>query len=232
MKKIVSALCLLLVFSGALSAQSFVDKGTAPAEYLVERTLGQVILKAHPLGVLEPEGVLQLGAEVALSPFFSLQVEGGYVTSLLGSEFWPKKELQGYRLRGELRMFFDPEWYIAMDYMIKDVNWKEETTLGFDCNLPFGQCAYTKEVDVQRNRFRIAYHVKLGYQFRFDDRFIFDLYGGLGLRRISNETTLIPNNAIEFQSVRRTIFTENDAPEFNFISVTGGFKIGYILNRR
>ena len=192
-----------------------------------ERSKGQILLKLHPLGFLEPEGIAQVGLEYVLNPKTTVQLEAGYVYN--GVPLFNELDgLSGYRVRGELRAYESPNFYIAVDLMFKNVIWSDSERVGRECT-DFGNCSYWQDLEYQIRKRRVSYHIKLGHQDYLSKRLVYDVFFGAGLRHVRSDRLGLPDDA---QLPIRGAFLFSDDSNYIFPSLTLGFKVGILLNKK
>lgn len=167
------------------------------------------VVSVAPLALFEIENTIQIGVERLLAGRHSIFAEFGYGPRRLnmwrssnydesgGWETWRgRAEWRIYLGRGQhssrpphLRFITQKPLgrYIAFDLAYKQVNGQETGTIGRDCE--GGPCQYYQRFQSRVVKTVWAGHVKLGHQRMLDlsgdNRLLFDIYIGLGLRQRS-----------------------------------------------
>jgi hypothetical protein len=153
-----------------------------------------VILKYLPLGLFDIDNTIQFGIEV---PFpddrFTVQQEFGFghtSFNLWYHDQQDRPDKQTFKTRTQFRFYFsEKRWvrsYVAAEYLMKRVEHKETQWVGQDCLT--GNCGYFENKTIKFGRFADAGHIKLGWQFYFNNRMTLDLYTGFGIRKMSFKT--------------------------------------------
>ena len=203
-------------------------------------TLGSVIiLKLTPLALFDLDNTIQAGIEVPLpNPAWTIQQEIGYGHSAFNlwhaeREEHPRRET--WRSRSQIRYYFrktnQRSAYIAGEYLFKKNSEEKFESVGYECiGGRFNQqCAYFKNQEVHLGRFVNAFHLKWGGQFSIGERWLMDIYLGLGIRALNVRYLGLPRNT-----------TSDD--QFDFFNIrtdipgryrpTGSFSMGFHFGYR
>ncbi len=173
------------------------------------------ILKFAPLSLLDPTPTWQLGIEIPLSLQTSLQQEAG--VGRKSSEAQQFANASVFRSRTEFR------------YYIRDSRWQPRNykrTGGFDQRVGrlkaisaglywAGEFLYKRLEKNTRLRNSYVLHTKFGIQTVFSRTAVFDLYGGIGWRWITE----------------RSFYSSgpSDRDIYSIPSLSLGFKIGFAI---
>ena len=192
------------------------------------------ILKFSLLSLLDPVSSIQFALEYPISRKSALQHEAGYVTRLFYNENGDKNML-GFRIRNEYRYYFygdespQQNFYVAPEVVYTHL-WFERNERDWGVhyteedweNLGNGIFPEYPSYPVQKSILAI-HPAKVGYQKIFN-RFVLDMYGGLGYRHVRVKVPPgIVEDLDEFVSMRR------EAGVYNLWSLSLGFKLGYRL---
>ena len=197
------------------------------------------VIKAVPLFLFDPDNTVQFGVERTLGGRSSVQIEGGYGWPgfQYNRDYYTYSNREVWRGRAEWRLYnrvsVRPRGsYLAIEGFYKQVNAIESGTIGRGCTNGFFGCQYFQQYRSLAQKFVVGGHIKWGHQFRLDDNWLFDVYGGIGLR------------SVMFRRFRPVFPDSNsyrsyDGP-FNWSGLWGtdapvlptatlGFKIGYMI---
>lgn len=203
-----------------------------------QKELSSPILKFSHLSLIDPLQTIQFALEHPLGKQISLQHEGGYVIGYDEFDIFVSDEsfsrATGFRLRNELRIYMTPDvkgilegFYFAPELLYNFVRFDKTTTVGRDCNGSW-TCQYYQDMSYRAQKQVFAMHVKLGYQEIFLERLVFDIYAGYGWRHIKELNVhppegLQPGDQFQFAG---------DQYLDNRISISLGFKLGYLLGKK
>ncbi|MPR32226.1 DUF3575 domain-containing protein [Salmonirosea aquatica] len=184
-------------------------------------TLGSVIiLKVTPLALFDLDNTVQAGIEVPLwNPAWTVQQEVGYGHSAFNLWHVERDEhphRETWRSRSQIRYYFhkrnQQSAYIAGEYLFKKNSEEQFESVGYDCTGGrFNQqCAYFKNQDTHLGRFVNAFHIKWGGQIVMGERWLMDIYLGLGIRALNVRYLGLPRNTrsddqVDFFSIRTDI---------------------------
>lgn len=191
------------------------------------------VLKFSPLSLLDPLPSVQFALEYQVGRKTSIQHEAGYIINLLYSD--PiYQDAEGLRLRNEVRLYFQPKgnrlegFYFAPELLFIYFEHKRQGILGFGCEDSFG-CDYYQDIYFNAQQQVYALHSKIGFQSIYK-RLLVDLYTGLGYRYVRVRNRNLHLNLID---VEEEFFDfRKDEGDYHMPSLSLGFKIGYVLNRK
>lgn len=202
------------------------------------RELSAPILKFSHLSLIDPLQTIQLALEHPLGRRISLQHEGGYVIGYDDFNIFsgddPYTRVRGFRLRNELRIYMSAlsenrldGFYFAPEFLYNFVRFDKTSSIGRDCNGNWN-CQYYQYMSYRAQKQVFALHFKIGYQEIFLERVVFDIYGGYGWRHIKELNVhppegLQPGDRFQFDGAQ---YLDNR------ISISLGFKLGYLLGKR
>jgi len=208
------------LFLGKLCAQNTPLYKIRSADTFVEKW----VIKFAPYSLADIDGTVQGAVEYVINPSFSIQQELGYGRFA----FWavdnqPRIPRTVFRARTELRWYLsryeqNPEgFYLALEAFYKYVSMArdEEVNMG----------SYFQKLEYQRIKNVVGGHFKVGWQVRLSDRWLIDLYTGVGVRAIYIDT---PGRPASIWSTRR-LFGERPPGTYVLPSLAMGLKVGYIL---
>ncbi len=192
------------------------------------------VVKFAPLSLFDPNNTIQFGIERLVGQHQSIQAEFGY--GWLGMNLWRTTQDSRYsdneiwRGRAEWRYYWHGGplgSYIALEGLYKQVNARENGTIGLGCDT--GPCQYYQLYSAPISKKVWAGHVKFGRQFRLlpnSNRLLADFYGGLGVRWSSLEQIPIPQNGF-FYYKPSGLFNLFSTTPYAAISISYGVKIGF-----
>lgn len=203
-----------------------------------KKELSSPILKFSHLSLIDPLQTIQFALEHPLGKRISLQHEGGYVIGYDDFDIFgdddPYSRIRGFRLRNELRIYMTPAaegilegYYFAPEFLYNFIRFDKTTSVGRDCNGSW-TCQYYEYMSYRAQKQVYATHIKVGYQKIFLERVVLDIYGGYGWRHIK-ELNVHPPEGL--QPGDRFQF-DGDKYLDNRISISLGFKLGYLLGKR
>ena len=188
------------------------------------------ILKFSPLSLMDPVSSIQFALEHQIGRRQSLQHEVGYITDIMHDE----KNRKGIRLRNEYRYYLEPDesgyggLYLGPEILFIYYNYFQSGTFGRSCDNPEG-CQYFQRMEIKTNKQVWAITPKVGYQFVVE-RFVLDLYAGLGYRYVRVKQEGDPGNEID---QRYDFFNVNKQEgSYNLPNVSMGMKFGFLLKKR
>ncbi|MCF2487602.1 hypothetical protein [Dyadobacter sp. CY347] len=225
---------LLVVFAGCwfMGLNSFGQIDAASAQK-------SVIIKFAPMSLFDFDNSVQFGVEVPLGTTgISLQQDLGYGPSAMNLWYSPgadQPNKETFKSRTQLRYYYLTKRrmkpYIAGEFMLKKVIYRDNKWVGMECEQPWGNCGYFENTLVKTRRMVQAGHAKAGMQFYFSSRIALDLFAGVGFRsiRVKAITDLPENTRIP----RTDRWFEYDTPgTTDFIpSLTLGAHLGIILGK-
>lgn len=196
------------------------------------------IIKFAPLSLFDPDNTIQLAIERLLNQGHAVQVEFGYGNEQIG--LWETtahgrySNKETWRVRAEWRLYLRPAdkpqgFYAAAEGLYKQVNVLEMNSNGLPCTGPCVPGTLSKEPALKQVW---GGHLKIGYQkpLFFNDRFLLDLYGGLGARHRQVRRPDLPVGA----TINESGGLFGQWPAFPFtpqteFSLSMGVKLGYAL---
>lgn len=185
------------------------------------------VLKFSILSLADPVSSVQFAFEYPVSKRGALQHEGGYVTRLFYNANGDRN-MQGFRFRNEYRYYFYGDqtpmkgFYVAPEIMYTHLWFERNERDMSGCSDNCFELSKLPDYPVQK--IIIAVHpAKAGYQKTYN-RFVLDMYGGLGYRHVRvNAPSHINEDLDEFVNMRK------EAGVYNLWSLSLGFKLGYKL---
>ncbi|SEJ72839.1 hypothetical protein SAMN05216327_117113 [Dyadobacter sp. SG02] len=159
----------------------------------VETTKRHVIIKYSPAAMFDFDNTIQFGVEIPLGKGnFALQQDLGYGPSRMSS--WQNDDndvdKQTFKSRTHLRWYFMEKRrmraYVGPEFLFKKVVLRESQWIGKDCSGPWGPCSFFQNQDVRIDKNVVAGHARFGWQFIKSNRFVFDVFTGIGFRHIFN----------------------------------------------
>lgn len=192
----------IFLFPFFLSAQSesLSSEGSHPATQL------RGTVKLSMLDMIDPFGpVFALAFEQKLANRVSVQLEGGYLSTFDGSYFL-RRDLEGYKVRGELR-FYDRDGFNleGVSYGLQVV-YKYDTANENDNFLRSGNFFQNIDYDIEREV--IAGHFVTNTMFPFEGKSFLEISGWIGLRRLVRTHEGVPDDA-ELVIDRGSIISRN-----------------------
>lgn len=188
------------------------------------------IVKFSILSLLDPVSSLQFAFEYPVGKKSALQHEAGYVTRLFYNE-GGDKNLQGFRLRNEYRYYFYgsntplQNFYVATELMYTHLWFERNERDPLVYGTGDGGFQDYPPYPVEKKIFAI-HPAKAGFQ-KCYNRFVLDIYGGLGYRHVRVK---VPSHIVE--DVDEFIAMRKEAGTYNLWSLSFGFKVGYWLFER
>lgn len=184
MKYTLSLLTFLLLFSFKVKAQ---DNGADTLK------ISQFNIKTSPLTLLDPSvASAQIVLEYRHKQNWAIQGNYSFATPAVYSFVKDKSNVKLLRYKGELRRFFQDEVYLGLEY--------EFSRYSFDVKDEYyGDINDRKSVyNFESATFNKSYHVgnvKFGVQWnsRKVSRLLFDVYFGVGLKRLNIDFTNVEN---------------------------------------
>jgi hypothetical protein len=227
-------------------AQVRYDEAKAHYDSLARTHMPRVILKLAPLTMFELQNTFEVGAEVRLTDWVSVQGQIGYAPNALLWRSLPDRYTRRENWRGRLEIrwytgrryrdgFFPIGQYVGLDLLYKQLNAYEATTVGRECQ-GFG-CAYYQKINDPVVRYIGAVNLKIGSQrvigYRGNTQqplWLLDGYVGFGIRYGTTERTIGPADQLRFESgggfgTIDPFRQENRA----FYNPVAGLKVGYVL---
>lgn len=228
---------LLILLSGkGLSVQAQ-SATSLPLPSLDDEQSQRWVVKFAPLSLLDPDNTIQFGIERLVGQRHGIQLELGYGWEALNA--WRSTQNTRYsdreiwRGRAEWRYYLHKTnrpigQYVALDGFYKQVNVREQGTIGVGCTT--GPCQYYQLVSSPLQKYVWGGHIKFGRQFTFspdNPRLLIDLYIGLGVRwRSISRISQQPDSYYYYSSGYDLFNSFSDTP-YALISVAYGLKVGY-----
>lgn len=197
---------------------------------LVEVAPHARILKFSPLSLVDPVSSIQFAYEWQFSERMSLQHEAGYIMETIWRNLY--SNLRGIRLRNEFRYYLQPVdsrlhgFYFGPELLFLHRRDARSAEFGMDCTDSFG-CNYYRLANYTYQKQVYAFHLKIGYQELFLNRFAYDIYAGFGYRQIRVKEINKPDGPI-WRMWDGLDFSTNPGTH-HYPSMSFGFKVGYIL---
>lgn len=231
--RLLGLLALLLTKSWSAHAQRTVP--LLPLPSLDEENSQRWVVKFAPFSLFDPSNTIQFGVERMLGERHALQGEFGYGWE--GMNLWRNTMSQSrytnveiWRGRAEWRYY----WrggpignYIAVEGLYKQLNANENGSVGMGCTDGSFGCQYYQLSSNRITKRVWAAHLKVGRQLGLspDNRWLLDVYGGLGIRGNWVERGIQP---IGFANYSWDGFLDRFSSQtYPLISVSYGIKIGY-----
>lgn len=206
------------------------------------------VLKVAPMALFDLDNTIQVAAERLLVGRHSLQAEFGYGIQALNLYSYRREEYENFevwrgrfewrRYSGRYRLYRNPHFseppigrYFAVETFFKQLTVLNNMAVGRDC--VDGNCAYFQRGIYPMYRTVWGAHAKIGRQYVLempsDNRFLLDLFIGIGFRYLSPYRF---NN-----STREDVFRSPDMWFGNTRirqgglrpSISLGVKLGYVL---
>jgi len=209
-----------------------------PLPYADDEPARNWVVKFAPLGLFDPDNTIQFGVERLLGQRNSVQIEAGY--GFQGMNLWQQSQNYRYtqkevwRSRAEWRHYFRRAnapvgGYVAVEGFYKQVNVRENGTVGVGC--ASGQCQYYQLFRAPLQKYIWGSHVKFGGQLAIsqDNRWLLDLYMGLGFRNRQIDRFTPPSNESSYYGGSYSLFDSFRDIPYSLFSMTAGFKVGYAL---
>ena len=195
------------------------------------------VIKAAPLFLLDPDNTAQFGVERILGGRNSVQVEGGYGwPGLQYSRGYNYSNREVWRGRAEWRHYNQVSVrprgsYFAIEGFYKQMNAIENGTVGRACGGRFN-CQYFQQYHSLAQKFVVGGHIKWGKQFRLDDNWLLDFYGGIGFQSVMFQRFRPQFPDSDLYRYREGPFdwsglSGSDAPIVP--TATLGLKVGYVI---
>lgn len=197
---------------------------------MVEGTPYDRILKFSPFSLIDPIPSIQFAYEWQFKDRMSFQHEAGYITEILEQK--NLRNVRGLRLRNEFRYYIDQlgegleGTYFAPEFLFIHMRNVRNASFGMDCTDIY-DCNYYQYLDYTVQKQVYALHLKAGYQEQFLNRFVYDIYAGLGFRHVWVKETDKPDS-FSWDDSDWFEFRKREG-NYNLPSVSLGFKIGYVL---
>lgn len=228
----------LLLTGGSLVAQQRINSPNPDSSDRFVRERAWVV-KVAPLSLFDPDNTIQFGVERWLGGRHALQAEFGYGWQSIN--LWQNSQNQRYsdrevwRGRAEYRYYYHPTSrlggsYFAVEGFYKQVNALESGTYGVGCQS--GPCQYYRIFREPVQKYVWGMHAKTGRQFALtpDDRWLMDIYVGLGFRKSEiNRYERPSSSAYFYESAGYSLFDAFSPRPYPVVSLAYGFKIGYAL---
>ncbi|WP_080055947.1 hypothetical protein [Spirosoma aerolatum] len=215
----------------------------APTTYTpTSNTLPKWVVKFAPLSLLDPSGTVQFALERTIGHQQSLQFEAGYGSQR--TNIWQQPDNNHYTRYSQYEVWRGrAEWryywrrfqapigsYLALEGLYKQENAFENGTVGVGVNEQTGQYQYYQLYSLPLSKHVWAFTVKVGRQFPlpFNNRFVADFYGGLGIRHRTITRPDRPEGYLFYSSSGSLIdpFSTASSP-YSFLNVSYGVKVGY-----
>ncbi|GGD70924.1 hypothetical protein GCM10011514_38740 [Emticicia aquatilis] len=186
MKKYTFLIASFVIFVKIATAQDSLDRK-------------HLIVKIAPLTIFDIDNTFEFSAEHSLSKNnrWTLSEQLGYGAGV--ANIWQEESSkygntrEHYRVKLEARRYRHarPDMtggYMAYEVFYKQVNDRINRNIGRECEN--GPCNYYENLDYPASKYVVGGTIKAGYQHRFKNEFkkntnfVFDLYIGLGIRRV------------------------------------------------
>lgn len=228
---------LLTFLSGTgLSAQAQ-SATSLPLPTLDDDQSQRWAVKFAPLSLLDPDNSIQFGIERLVGQRHGLQLELGYGWQALNA--WRSTQSTRYidreiwRGRAEWRYYLHKTnrpvgQYVAVEGFYKQVNAREQGTIGMGCTS--GPCQYYQLVSTPLQKYVWGGHIKFGRQFTFspdNPRLLIDLYIGLGIRWRNIDRYEPPSDTYYYRSSGYIVFDAFSPTVYALPSLAYGLKVGY-----
>lgn len=232
MKKNLCFVVLLAILGQKISAQDSLDRK-------------HLIVKIAPLAMFDIDNTFEFAAEHRLNKKnrWTLSEQVGYgagVANIWGENNAYNPQREHYRAKLEARRYSKAKpdmtgYYMGYEVFYKQVNDQLNKSVGRECES--GPCNYYENLDYPVTKYVLGTTVKVGYQVRFRDEdkkktnFVFDIYVGLGLRRIMIDHKVdIQNYGSSFYYGESWFggFGSRDNA-YNIPHASFGLRFGYIL---
>lgn len=177
------------------------------AQFDVESSKRQVIIKYSPLPMFDFDNTIQFGLEIPLGKGnFSLQQDLGYGPARMNA--WQNDrdddpDKQTFKSRTHLHWYYMERRrmraYVGPEVLYKKVVYRQSQWVGNDCDSPFGPCSFFRNQNVRVDKNVIAGHARFGWQFITPSRFTFDLFTGIGFRHmfVTSHSPGIPDSEVQ-----------------------------------
>lgn len=199
------------------------------------------VIKWAPLSVVDPDNTFQFGAEYLFARRWAVQQEFGYGNhhfsfmkiSVNEQDLRALERKEVWRTRLELRYYlneFRPQQklgkYLAAEVLYKRVNWLEQTANWL--RDPYGTISIPPNIPITKDV--VALHVKGGVQWRLSERLLMDFYTGIGGRMLYVSDV---QGRLEGRKMYRFWeFTPSEPGRYSRLSMSLGFKVGYLIYRK
>ncbi|GAB4033657.1 hypothetical protein [Spirosoma gilvum] len=234
-----SVLCCLSILGWLQASAQWLSP--TPAYTNSPSPLPKWVVKFAPLSLLDLSSTVQFAIERTIGQQQSLQLEAGYGTQRMN--LWQRSDntnsrysqYEVWRGRAEWRYYWrrfqaPVGSYFAVEGLYKQENAFENGTVGMGLNAPTGQYEYYQLYSLPVSKAVWALTLKVGRQFPlpFNNRFVADFYGGLGIRNRAINRSDRPDGYLFYASSGSIVdpFTRTSNP-YSFLSVSYGVKIGY-----
>ncbi|MBD2754200.1 DUF3575 domain-containing protein [Spirosoma validum] len=236
MKKLYLIGCLGLFLADILAAKAQ-SAPSLPLPSLDAEESQRWVVKFAPLSLLDPDNTVQFGAERLVGQRHGIQLELGYGWQALNA--WRSTQNARYsdreiwRGRVEWRYYLHQTnrpvgQYVALEGFYKQVNVRENGTIGIGCTT--GPCQYYQLFSAPLQKYVGGGHIKFGRQFVFsadNPRLLIDLYIGLGVRWRTIERAEKSVDSYYYYSSGYDVFNSFSETPYALISVAYGVKVGY-----
>lgn len=209
------------------------------AQFDVESTKRHVIIKYSPLPMFDFDNTIQLGVEVPLGKGnFSLQQDLGYGPSRMSAWQYNNDDdpdKQTFKSRTHLHWYYMERRrmraYVGPEVLFKKVVYRETQWAGKECDGPYGPCGFFQSQDVRVDKNVVAVHARFGWQFIKTNRFVFDVFTGIGFRHmfVTSHSPGIPDSEVQGVDDIWELLSPNESDLRP--SAVLGFHLGIILGK-
>lgn len=217
MKNILLSAFLIISFNLSLFSQE-------------EKSMNPANIKFNMLSLFDPLSAYQFSFEHGIGGRFNLQYEFGYITHQTPLYYAGDRKLNGFRLKGEIRYFFDNSSHTRSGFYTScEAMWNQYDIIKEE-EFWMQDGAYTQLMEVTKNKKVFAFHQKLGYQVGIDNsRAVFDFYIGLGMRSVYSNVNYPEDGSIMTSSIDFFDYWGDDEKFSVRPSFTFGYKLGIYL---
>lgn len=215
------------------------SSGVCLAQFDVESAKRHVIIKYSPLPMFDFDNTIQLGVEVPLGKGnFSLQQDLGYGPSRMSAWQYNNDDdpdKQTFKSRTHLHWYFMERRrmraYVGPEVLFKKVVYRETQWAGKECEGLYGPCSFFQSQDVRVDKNVIAVHARFGWQFIKTNRFVFDVFTGIGFRHmfVTSHSAGIPDSEVHSVDDMWELLSPNESDLRP--SAVLGFHLGIILGK-
>lgn len=139
------------------------------------------------------------------------------------------RDMRGIRNRFEIRNYFQPRRssfpYTSMELVYNNISYGRERQVPVSIS-GRGMVDYYQLLTYRVRKQVVAFHFKFGIDQELFDRFLLDLYVGLGARTVFLNSKGAPSNDLFDELI---LFRNYDNGQFLRPSASLGFKLGYVI---
>lgn len=195
---------------------------------------GDLLVRLHPLGLLDADGGIQAGAGYRFAKRWSVTGEWGYLFYDPMSRLDYGEKLNGWKWRQDIRYHSDYFWrfsrtFHGIELLYKNVNYRKQTTVGFNCIQ--NNCAYYMIAGFRENKQELGIAFKGGVELPLSskgDPWSLEMYSGFGYKFFQFKDKGLPAGSMRISGNGRELLPwETEAEGTPYIP--GGVKIIYKL---